>query len=168
MLTQVTEADEMLIVLEALQAVRCRAWVAGGWGVDLLVGRQTRPHRDLDLAVDAAGLDRGLDALAALGYAADADWLPVRIELHRPGRGWVDLHPVSFDEHDDGVQAGPEGTVFGYPRDSFVQGSLDGVGIACLSRVLQLTFHQGYELRDVDRHDLALLLALPSPPEPRT
>lgn len=26
-------------------------WVAGGWAVDLLVGRQTRPHGDLDIVV---------------------------------------------------------------------------------------------------------------------
>jgi hypothetical protein len=26
-----------------------RVWIAGGWGVDALVGRQTRIHSDLDL-----------------------------------------------------------------------------------------------------------------------
>ena len=26
-------------------------WIDGGWGVDALLGEQTRPHSDLDLAV---------------------------------------------------------------------------------------------------------------------
>lgn len=26
-------------------------WVDGGWGVDALLGRHTRPHRDLDIAL---------------------------------------------------------------------------------------------------------------------
>lgn len=28
-----------------------RWWVAGGWAIDLLIGRQTRPHGDLDVLV---------------------------------------------------------------------------------------------------------------------
>jgi lincosamide nucleotidyltransferase A/C/D/E len=30
-----------------------RAWLDGGWAVDALLGRQTRLHSDLDLAVVA-------------------------------------------------------------------------------------------------------------------
>ena len=26
-------------------------WVAGGWAIDLFIGRQTRPHEDIDIAV---------------------------------------------------------------------------------------------------------------------
>jgi lincosamide nucleotidyltransferase A/C/D/E len=40
-------------VLADLTEAGCSVWVAGGWGVDALVGRQTRLHRDLDLALDA-------------------------------------------------------------------------------------------------------------------
>lgn len=45
----------MLDVLDALDRAGVSHWVAGGWGVDVLVGIETRPHRDLDLAVDAEG-----------------------------------------------------------------------------------------------------------------
>src|SRR5215218_3443423 len=38
---------EVLTVLEALDTVGCQYWLEGGWGVDALVGQQTRPHRDL-------------------------------------------------------------------------------------------------------------------------
>jgi lincosamide nucleotidyltransferase A/C/D/E len=156
----ITGAAEVREVLEALRAAGCRTWVAGGWGVDVLLGHQTRAHRDLDLAIESSGLKPGLDALEALGYLVETNWLPVRVELHRQGRGRVDLHPVVFDERGDGLQAGFEGSVFHYPKDGLVHGHLDGVEVACLSRELQLEFRRGYELRDVDRHDLALLRSL--------
>jgi lincosamide nucleotidyltransferase A/C/D/E len=45
---------DVIDVLDALEAESVHHWVAGGWGVDILVGSQTRAHRDLDLAVDTA------------------------------------------------------------------------------------------------------------------
>jgi len=155
-----TGIPEVLEILRELRAAGCRFWVGGGWGVDVLLGRQTRPHRDLDLAVEHGGLDAALGALAGLGYLVETDWLPVRVELQRPGRGRVDLHPLVFDERGDGAQAGLDGSVFRYPRDGFVLGSVRGVEVPCLSRDLQLTFHQGYQPRDVDLHDLARLREL--------
>lgn len=152
-----TDASEVLLVLSKLRAAGCKVWVGGGWGVDVLLGRQTRAHHDLDLAVDRRDLDRALQALAGLGYRTATDWLPVRVQLHRYGRGRVDLHPVAFGEHGDGVQAGLDGQVFRYPGESLVDGWLDGRHVPCLDGRLQRAFREGYELRDVDRHDLALL-----------
>jgi lincosamide nucleotidyltransferase A/C/D/E len=117
-------------VLAALQAVsECRVWVGGGWGVDALAGRETRQHRDLDLAVDARDEAVALIALAPLGYEVQTDWRPVRVELAAPGKRWVDVHPVVFDAAGDGVQAGPEGATFAYPRTCFVTGTIGGVSV---------------------------------------
>ena len=55
-------------VLTALDDAGVRYWVAGGWGVAVLAGRQTRNHRDLDLAVDAEDLIRCIEALDRIGY----------------------------------------------------------------------------------------------------
>jgi lincosamide nucleotidyltransferase A/C/D/E len=46
------DVADVLAVLDALAHAGCRAWVGGGWGVDALVGRPTRSHRDLDLAIE--------------------------------------------------------------------------------------------------------------------
>ncbi|MDQ3485221.1 MAG: hypothetical protein M3445_07400 [Actinomycetota bacterium] len=51
------EQNEVLAILAALEATGTRLWVAGGWGVDALVGRQTRARRDLDLLLDAQRLE---------------------------------------------------------------------------------------------------------------
>jgi lincosamide nucleotidyltransferase A/C/D/E len=66
--------------------------INGGWAVDALVGHQTRPHRDLDLFVDAAAVDDIVGWLTARGYTAETDWLPARLEL-RSGSLRVDVHP---------------------------------------------------------------------------
>src|SRR5438477_4113231 len=46
--------------VSVIREVGCRFWLEGGWGVDALVGRQTRPHRDLDIDVDGAFEDEVL------------------------------------------------------------------------------------------------------------
>lgn len=151
---------EVLAVLAALRHSGCRVWVAGGWGVDALVGRQTRPHRDLDLALAAENEVVALEVLEGRGYAVETDWRPVRVELAAPGRGWVDVHPVVFDVTGCGRQSDLDGGHFDYPPDAFVIGALAGHLVPCLSREQQIRFHTGYEPRAVDLHDLALLQGL--------
>jgi lincosamide nucleotidyltransferase A/C/D/E len=72
----------------------------------------------------------------------------------------VDLHPVRFDADGHGRQADLDGGSFAYPRGCLVSGRIGGRTVPCLSAEQQLRFRGGYELRDVDRHDLALLAAL--------
>jgi lincosamide nucleotidyltransferase A/C/D/E len=155
------DAAEVLAVLASLEAAGCSVWVGGGWGVDALVGHQTRPHQDLDLALDARDESSALGALESSGYRIETDWHPVRIELVAPGRGWVDLHPVVFGAEGHGQQADIGGGHFDYPPDGFDEGLIAGQRVRCLSAEQQRRFHDGYEPRDVDLHDLALLRRLP-------
>ena len=156
---------EVHAVIRALALAKCRVWVGGGWGVDALVGHQTRPHRDLDLAIDAAGEAAAMQVLEGRGYRVETDWRPVRIELAAPSDRWVDLHPIHFDENGDARQSGPGGGFFFYPRESLINGSIDGTPVPCLSVVQQIQFHSGYEPRDIDVADLAVLKRLRRPPQ---
>ena len=151
--------SQVFDILDALDEVGTRYWIGGGWGVDALVGRQTRHHRDLDMAVDGAHLPWCLDTLVGMGYEVETDWLPVRVELVSH-EGWVDLHPVEFDAAGNGIQAGLHGATFEYPVEALVNGELDGRLVPCLSAGLQIAFHTGYEPRSQDVHDLALLRSL--------
>jgi lincosamide nucleotidyltransferase A/C/D/E len=153
-------APEVHAVLDALAAAGCRVWIGGGWGVDALVGYQTRGHRDLDLAVDADHGDAALVALGKLGYVIETDWRPVRVEVVAAGRGRVDVHPVTFNEAGDGRQADGDGGFFLYPAGCFTIGTIAGRGVNCLTIAQQLRFHSGYQPRDIDRADLALLHGL--------
>src|SRR4249919_455615 len=95
--SQGMDLGEVLGLLADVIGAGCSVWVAGGWGVDALVGRQTRLHRDLDLALDARNERVALRALEGRGYNVETDWRPVRVELVAEGRGTVDVHPVVFD-----------------------------------------------------------------------
>jgi lincosamide nucleotidyltransferase A/C/D/E len=66
-------AEDVVEVLEALERRGICSWVDGGWGVDALVGEQTRDHLDLDLAVDRRDLPAIGQTLAGLGFAHRPD-----------------------------------------------------------------------------------------------
>ncbi len=55
------------------------------------------------------------------------------------------------------MQAGLAGEGFRYAADGFTTGRIGGVPVPCLSAEQQLRFREGYEPREVDRHDIRLL-----------
>jgi lincosamide nucleotidyltransferase A/C/D/E len=155
-----TTVVEVVAVLEALAAARCWVALEGGWGVDALADRQTRPHRDVDLDTDAARLGDVLGLLAGLGYRIETDLRPHRVELTAAGGGRVDVHPLTFDAEGNGYQAGPQGERWELPAASFVTGRILGHPVRCLSAAQQVEWHAGYEQRDSDHADLAVLREL--------
>ncbi|HYD19608.1 MAG TPA: hypothetical protein VEF76_14130 [Patescibacteria group bacterium] len=71
-----------------LQGFPADYWIAGGWAVDLRLGRQTRPHHDIEIAIDRRdqrhllgmpGLDRIEYAHSGqlFGWAGEGLRLPV-------------------------------------------------------------------------------------------
>ena len=152
-------AEEVLAVVDWLEARGAVHVITGGWAVDALVGRATRPHRDLDVIVEAGVCDGLARWLRGRGYEAVADWLPIRIELRR-GRCGVDLHPMKVDGRGDGVQAGFGTQVFEHRAADRTRGRIGGrrVVVATAARLMEL--HRGYEPRPEDLHDIALLRRL--------
>ena len=153
-----TTAEDVHELLDALDAAGVETWIDGGWGVDALVGEQTREHDDLDVVIRRDRVDAALAALAETGFAVEEDWLPVRCSLlDASGRG-VDFHPVTFERDGSAWQAAPDGGRFAYPREGFEgRGTIGGRPVRCLSAAVQLLHHQGYEPSGKDRHDVALL-----------
>lgn len=152
--------SDVLHILDAFERVGVRFWLTGGWGVDALHGEPTREHRDLDLAIDADSFGMARGTLEAMGFTAETDWLPVRLEMGGGPGGWVDLHPVRFDSDGDGVQQGLDGVTFAYPAADLVVGSIAAREVPCISHRLQGEFHAGYDLRPQDLHDLRILAGL--------
>jgi lincosamide nucleotidyltransferase A/C/D/E len=145
-------------VLDALEGLRL--WLDGGWGIDALLGRQTRPHRDLDFALDERDLASAESRLRELGYEeVEEGWVgrPTRIAF-TDGRGrWLDVHPLRFDDAGDGWQTLPDGSLGAYPGAELVAGTVGGREVPCISAALQVRHHRGYTLAAHDRADLALL-----------
>ena len=158
-------AEEVLAVVDWLEARRAVHVITGGWAVDALVGRATRPHRDLDVIVEAGACDGLTRWLRGRGYEVVVDWLPIRVELRR-GRCGVDLHPMEVDGRGDGVQAGFGTQVFEHRAADRTRGRIGGrrVVVATAARLMEL--HRGYEPRPEDLHDIALLRRLLQSDEP--
>ncbi len=152
-------ADAVLKVVDALDAAGLQVWLDGGWGVDALLGQQTREHEDVDVVVELERIDEVVHALGPLGFRLVADHLPTRAVLRSADGRQVDLHPVSFDDAGIGWQrgAGPDGTDCPYPADGFARGQLLARTVPCLTARLQVAHHCGYERRARDRHDMAAL-----------
>ncbi|KOV85528.1 amino acid transporter [Nocardia sp. NRRL S-836] len=135
-------------------------WVGGGWGVDALVGRQTRPHGDLDLMHREEQEPAVVEALAAAGFAETVSWRPVRFVVRDPRGREIDLHPLRFAADGSATQASlTPGEPFRYPADCFVTGTIGGRAVPCLSAAQQVYFHRGYPPRAQDLHDMAQLRA---------
>jgi lincosamide nucleotidyltransferase A/C/D/E len=153
-----TAAEDVHELLDALAEAGVEVWIDGGWGVDALVGEQTREHDDLDVVVRSEQVDVAVAALAGLGFRISEDWLPVRCKLvDGRGRG-VDFHPVIFEPSGDAWQAAQDGGRFAFPREGFAgRGTIGGRLVRCLAAAVQLLHHKGYEPTDTDLHDVALL-----------
>ncbi len=159
---------EVFRVLDALTEVGVAAWLEGGWGVDALVGHQTRVHRDVDVDIDVSRESIALDVLRELGYEIETDWRPNRVELAGAGRRWVDLHPLLFDLDGNARQLGLNGESYDFPASYFVIGQLAGRAVGCFSLEAQRRFRAGYDLRPIDVHDVAQLDLLPGRPTRRS
>lgn len=146
--------------------------VDGGWGVDALLGEQTREHGDLDLAVPLDEIDQVLRLLADLGFGLTLDERPKRLMVRHRDGAEVDLHPLRFDEKGDGWQigAGANGGDAAYPPGEMTKGTIAGKSVRCLGAELQLRHHAGYDPGGVDRHDVGKLVerfGLEAPPKYR-
>ncbi len=160
--------EDVLAVVDVLEERAIPVSVAGGWAVDALVGRVTREHGDLDLAIDTTLVDRAIGVLGRIGLHLDLDERPARLTLG-DGRRAVDLHPVAWGSDGTGIQDGSAGERFIYPPGSTdAAGRIGGRTVRCLTPELLIAFHLGYEPRPIDRQDMAALarqfdLELPPP-----
>jgi lincosamide nucleotidyltransferase A/C/D/E len=151
-------AEDALSVLAMLRKADVGVWIAGGWGIDALLGEQTREHRDLDLLHRANEEPAVVAALADAGFAETLDWRPVRFVVTDAVGREIDLHPLTFAADGSAVQASTDPAhPFVYPASCFVSGTIAGVTVPCLSPEQQVYFHQGYEPAEHDRRDMARL-----------
>lgn len=156
---EITSKENMMEILELLDSLNMRYWVDGGWGIDILTGRQNREHRDLDINFDGQFTEALLDKLKEKGYAVTTDWSPCRVELYHPQLGYLDIHPLVINEDGSAKQADPYGGWYDFNADFFAYAVFEGKQIPCMSVEAQKLFHSGYELRDKDRVDLKNLEA---------
>jgi lincosamide nucleotidyltransferase A/C/D/E len=169
---QMLPAD-VISLYRALVAADSPVWLMGGWGVDALLGRQTRPHHDLDLLVDRANLERLRLCLMELGFTLKYTWDDevrwIRDDTwsspleqpsafvcgHNDGRE-VDVHVVR--QSDDGSVELLWNVPYAFTAQALgATGVVDGEKVRCLSREIQRQAHTGYALPAHHLQDLHLL-----------
>jgi lincosamide nucleotidyltransferase A/C/D/E len=149
-------AEDAVALLGRMEAID--VWLDGGWGVDALIGEQTREHDDLDVVVVRSAVPLLIEALGQEDYEVAKGQLPTCIVLLDPIGRQVDVHPVEFDESGNGIYAMEEGGTWPYPAQGFTgRGRVLDVEVRCLTPEVQVLCHAGYELAETDHHDLALL-----------
>ena len=177
-MTQMT-AEDLVDLYSGLVARGVRLWVDGGWGIDALLGRQTRPHKDFDAIAAFEDLPALTGFLSGRGFSLKLIWEenrwtpcpvpPALVGRERPaaeaatafvledasGRE-IDFHIVRFDGQDRAVPAWT--TDLRFPAEAFAGvGTIGGTRVRCLSAEMQMRTHTGYPLKESDVHDLRLL-----------
>jgi lincosamide nucleotidyltransferase A/C/D/E len=153
-----TAADVVSLYTE-LENLSITIWIDGGWGVDALLGEQTRPHKDLDIAVQEKDVLKLRQLLEARGYK--------EIKLEE-ARAWnfvladengreIDFHVIVMDDNGNGLY-GPKEHGEMYPAASLTgTGSIDGRTVRCISPEWVVKFHSGYTLKEKDFRDVSAL-----------
>src|SRR6266567_2305511 len=132
--------DDVVQLLQLFDQHGTRVVVDGGWGVDALLGEQTRVHADLDIALEHKDVPKLRALLEARGYK-----------------------DVPRDDTRGKLVFGVE-----YPLDSLTgTGSIQGYPVICISAEWMVKFHSGYELDEHDYYDVSALcerfgIALPA------
>lgn len=162
-------AEDAASLCGRLEEHRIRFWVMGGWGVDALLQRQTRPHKDLDVLVLLGDLAKLRQLLDEQGFSLKRVWQESR-RLDEAADHWptafvvADAQGREIDVHV--IDIGPDGHIVQHYDDPWPlpaaiagQGSIAGTDVTCVSRETQLAMHTGYSLPDGHLRDLELLRA---------
>ncbi len=179
------ELDELLKVCSELNRQKLRYWVTSGWGLDVLVGCETRRHSNLNLALDrfSENLPSAVAVLNRLGYErkrmrkkalVGTVWFPdTETFVDSDGRH-VEVHSISWDvlAVADSMLGSPSASSLQSNRSeaSFTPGliekctqigSLKGAPIPTLSVAAQQLFRLGYTgFRPKDTHSNDLIRIL--------
>jgi lincosamide nucleotidyltransferase A/C/D/E len=152
-------SSNVIGLYETLENLGVEIWIDGGWGVDALLGKQSRPHQDLDIAIQKKDLPKLQELLRERGYKDTKteqarDWNFVLGDEY--GRE-IDVHVIVFDSQGNGIY-GPKENGEVYPAASLTgTGLIEERTVRCISPEWMVKFHSGYELKDKDFHDVSAL-----------
>lgn len=158
-------AEDVIEFVELLRQNQIEVCIDGGWGVDALLGKQTRAHADLDIAIPHKDVDKVRELLEQGGYQEvprDDSW-ECNFVLGDDQGHEIDIHTYTFDT-DGNLIFGVE-----YPYDSLRgSGSVNGYRVRCITPEWMVNFHTGYPLDENDYRDVKALcqrFRLEMPPE---
>jgi len=163
-------ADDVISIYQRLLSNGIQVWLTGGWGIDALLGMQTRPHKDLDAIILLDDVVRMRELLDRDGYGLRELWSENRWVVDAQGVETatafvlrdsegreIDAHAMRLDDRGNGVPAW-EADGFSLKRQDLAgEGMIAGFAVQCLAPEMQVLCHTGYELPDEQLRDLELL-----------
>ncbi len=153
------DAEDVLAFLDLAASVGATVWLDGGWGVDALLGLQTRPHSDLDIAVEQRHVQALEELLEAHGHRRvdrerESPWNFVLADS--TGRR-IDSHVLVLDDDGSGLYGPPENGEQ-YPAAALTgEGTVADRSVRCISPEWLVRFHTGYPVDDDDWADVSAL-----------
>ncbi len=157
------EAQDAAALYRMITDRGMQCWVVGGWGVDALLGRQTRTHKDLDVLTLLDDLLTLTEVLSAHGFVRTLVW-----EENR----WLGDQATAFVVEDDRgrqldvhVMRTPTAPAWNadwpYEPDALDgRGVIAGTPVDCATAAVQIAWHEEYELPPAHARDLRLLREL--------
>jgi lincosamide nucleotidyltransferase A/C/D/E len=164
-------ATDVLRVLGALEGESLRFTLAGGWGVDALIGTQSRQHDDLDVVIDdyEHNQPKAWQALVKLGFKHVASqtrrtWMPDLATFDDGAGHRVELVSIDWERLANASDSSESPLrVDALKGDVFAEGKINGVVVPCLSSRVQLLYHTRYPLKETLQHDVDLLQSVFGP-----
>jgi len=152
-------ASALVELLQLFDDAAIPVWLDGGWGVDALLGVQTRRHKDVDIILRVADVLKLQEILERRGFTIREGAPPTSFVLADSSGLEVDVHAVVFDTDGNGVYRMQNGEDWIFPAEGFRgRGIVAGRSIPCLSPSTQVLCHaNGYAPAEVDLRDMALL-----------
>jgi lincosamide nucleotidyltransferase A/C/D/E len=150
---EMTAADVVAFV-QLLEQHNINVIIDGGWGVDALIGQQTRRHNDLDIALEHKDVPAVRALLEASGYTdvPRDDTRDCNFVMGDEAGHQIDFHSFTFDESHNIIFGVP------YPFDSLNgYGAINGFPVNCITPEWMVKFHTGYKLDENDYHDVKVL-----------
>lgn len=145
------KANDVIKLYKLFEQNGIEVWIDGGWGVDALLGKQTRPHDDLDIAIEHKSVEKLSHLLNEQGYKEkkrSSDWNFVLVN----GSKEIDVHVFEFDEKGNNIYG------IAYPKESLTgTGTINGNAVKCISPEWVIKFHANYEPKYKDLKDIQAL-----------
>ncbi len=152
-------ASNVLNIYRKLTGLGIEVWIDGGWGVDALLGKQTRLHQDFDIVLQQKDLPMLRELLSAEGYkdVERDDTRRWNFVLGDNNGNEIDIHAIVIDKDGNGLY-GPEEMGVMFPAGSLTgTGTIAGQAVRCISAEHMVQFHTGYEIKDNDIADVTAL-----------
>jgi lincosamide nucleotidyltransferase A/C/D/E len=150
------EEKDVIDLYSRLKNSNIKIWIDGGWGVDALLGKQTRVHKDLDIVIQQKDVLAFRNLLQAHGYNE------IRLDIARAHNfvlaadcnHEIDVHVIVLNDKGDGMY-GPAENGEVYPAASLIgKGKIGNLEVNCISPEYVVKFHAGYDIKEMDCKDI--------------